>query len=342
MPALDEAEARVVIAAIHQRYHRTSDQAVVAALMQKPAAAWSNPLWLYLAVEQVNLLDSDDVVRAEQHYDPAWPMARRLQALLLDRVAAFPADLPGLYRATFDHATLRFPGLAPAFLGLIAVSAAGWRESDFRAVLPGLSGQGWNDLRFAYLRRLFRGQIRPRGALEQWDVAHAQMRVAIRAWLPGQSVTETDLHAAVGRCLLSLPADDPLRETETMRHLLGAGQLAEAATYYADADLPAAATAGATRLSPRLGLRFSPIRRFGRGLPTCWPCPACLRRQSAYWLSAFCSVHTSRLLRPDAWGRFTTCWRWRNLCCSALPPATPETRCGSVISRFPTTRSATF
>ena len=69
MPALTEAEARAVFAAIHERYHRTPDPAVLAALIQKPVAGWSNPLWLYLAVEQVNLLDGDDIARAERAHD---------------------------------------------------------------------------------------------------------------------------------------------------------------------------------------------------------------------------------------------------------------------------------
>jgi hypothetical protein len=90
LAALSEAEARLVFAAIHARYHRTPDAAVREALLQKPEAGWSNPLWLYLGIEQVNLLDEDDVARAERAYDPAWPMARRLQRLLLDRIGASP------------------------------------------------------------------------------------------------------------------------------------------------------------------------------------------------------------------------------------------------------------
>ena len=222
IPALTEAEARAVFAAIHLRYHRSPDQAVLEALLEKEQAGWSNPLWLHLAVEQVNLLDEDDVARAEQDPDPARSMGQRLRALLLGRVALFPTDLTGLYRFVFDHAARRFPALAPSFLGLIAVGAAGWRESDLRAVLPGLAEEAWDDLRFAYLRRLFRGQFRPRGALEQWDVAHAQMRAAIRAWLPDHRVAETNLHAALAQHLLDLPADDPLRANG--RHAAFAGR----------------------------------------------------------------------------------------------------------------------
>jgi hypothetical protein len=78
-------------------------------------------------------------------------MAQRLDALLLARVALFPTDLTGLYRFAFDHAARRFPPLAPAFLGLIAVGAAGWRESDFRAVLPDLNR--WDRCQTAVVER---------------------------------------------------------------------------------------------------------------------------------------------------------------------------------------------
>jgi hypothetical protein len=56
MPALSEAEARAVFAAIHLRYHRAPDPAVLEALLKRGESEWSNPLWLHLAVEQVNLL----------------------------------------------------------------------------------------------------------------------------------------------------------------------------------------------------------------------------------------------------------------------------------------------
>src|SRR5262249_31301647 len=65
LDALSEAEARLVYAAIHERYHRKEDAVVREALLRKPAEGWSNPLWLYLAVEQLNLLDEDDALRAE-------------------------------------------------------------------------------------------------------------------------------------------------------------------------------------------------------------------------------------------------------------------------------------
>ena len=77
-------------------------------------------------------------------------------------------------------------------------------------MLPGLTGEPWDELRFAQLRRTFRGQLRRRGAMEQWDFAHGQMRVAALGWIAeGMGPTGEALHTALGDHLLGLAADDP-------------------------------------------------------------------------------------------------------------------------------------
>lgn len=97
-----------------------------------------------------------------------------------------------LYGQTFERAAKLFgASWAQAFLGFIAISRAGWRESDFRVLPPRATGKEWDELRFASLRRLFRGQVRQRGAIGQWDVNHAQMRVAIRQHLHRRRIAET-------------------------------------------------------------------------------------------------------------------------------------------------------
>src|SRR5262249_54775511 len=146
--------------------------------------------------------------------------------------------------------------LTQAFLGAVAVSRGGWRESDFRSLLPKLgrppqneprhgiwarlfgsspprsiSEEPWSELQVASLRRIFRGQIRKRGTLGQWDFNHAQMRVAVRQWLKTQHASETEFHGEIATHLLSLAPDDPLRQRETMVHLLGSGNRTRAAKY---------------------------------------------------------------------------------------------------------------
>ena len=257
LPPLDRGEARGIIAAICQRYHRTFEPDVIAALLGKTgatksgatetaAAAWGNPLWLVLAVEELNLLDADDFARVQRDYEGE--PGERLRALMLDIIARLPAGIPALYRETFARAEELFGArLARNFLALIAVGRGGWREGDFRALLPRLAGEPWDELRFAQLRRLFRGQLRRRAALAQWDFNHGQMRVAARLHLTACGLRETELNAAIADHLLGLPSDDELRESETMVHLLASEDWPRAIRWYGG-DLTPAEQQGATRV----------------------------------------------------------------------------------------------
>jgi tetratricopeptide (TPR) repeat protein len=249
LPPLDTSEARAIIKGICDKYHRTFEPEVVAALLAKTGAsgpAWGNPLWLALAVEDLNLLDADDFARARRAY--AGEPGEQLRALMIDMTTSFPRDIPALYGHTFEHAEQFFGvSLTRAFLGLIAVSRAGWRERDFRTLLPRVSGEPWDELQFAYLRRLFRGQMRQRGALAQWDFNHGQMREAAKLCMARHAIRETELHATVADHLLGLAPDDPLRQSETMVHLLASENWARAAHYYGD-DLAPGEHQGATRV----------------------------------------------------------------------------------------------
>lgn len=177
LPALDLKDALRIAEGICARYHRTLEKEVLDALLAKQGAdgpACGATLWLVLAVEELNLVDADDFARAKRDYRGT--PAEQLRALMLDKVAGLPTDILGLYRPSFDGAEELFGhALTRAFLGCIAVSRGGWRESDFRSLLPQLSEEAWDELRFASLRRLFRGQVRQRGALGQWDFTHGQI-----------------------------------------------------------------------------------------------------------------------------------------------------------------------
>ena len=248
LPPLDAAEARGIVKGICDRYHREFEPEVVDALLAKTGAAgpaWGNPLWLVIAVEELNLLDADDFDRARTY---AGRPDEQLRTLMLEFITKFPGDIPGLYGHTFDRAEKLFgAGVTRGFLGLIAVSRAGWREGDFRILLPRVSGELWDELQFAQLRRLFRGQMRRRGALSRWDFNHVQMRAAVRARLAGLSIPEQKLHAMIADRLLSCPPDDPLHLSETMVHLFACEDWARAARYYGDSSLSEAEVQGATR-----------------------------------------------------------------------------------------------
>jgi hypothetical protein len=283
LPPLVASEARDIVAGVCQRYHREFEAQVIEAVVAKPGAsgpACGNPLWLTMAVEELNLLDADDFARARRDYRDMKP-AEALCALMCEIVSEMPADVPSLYAWSFDRAAALFGApLTQAFLGMIAVSRGGWRESDFRVVLPKLSGEPWDELRFARLRRLFRsvlpkhsgerwdelrfaqlrrmfrGQMLQRGALGQWDFAHGQMRPAAKAWLARRkSRPEPAIHNVIADHLLALPADDPLHVSETILHLmLEFGAPARARNYYGSASLTDAETDGATHMLAELVL----------------------------------------------------------------------------------------
>jgi tetratricopeptide (TPR) repeat protein len=276
LPPLDATEARGIIESTCDRYHRKFEPPVIDALLAKRHAgvpAWGSPLWLVLAIEELNLLDADDFACMQREY--AGARAERLRNSMLDIVGVMPTDIFRLYRATFDRAAeLLGAAVASAFIGLIAVSRAGWRESDFQQLLPRVSGEPWDELRFAALRRLFRGQMRQRGDLAQWDFNHPQMRAAARSRLAALRLSKPQLHLLIADHLLTLASDDPLRIAETMVHLLASKDDIRAAQYYGDSSLSEAEVQDATRaladtvIAPPVGTPASAARDICRLLDT--------------------------------------------------------------------------
>lgn len=247
---LQRNEARAVVTSICDRYHRVFEPDVIDALLTKGAAAqpaFGNPLWLLLAVEELNLLDEDDFARLNATYSGS-PLAR-LRMLMKDVAENLPSDIAGLYDLLFTRAEELFGKVfARAFLSLIAVGRGGWREADLRIIVPKICMAPWNELRFASLRRLLRGQLRRRGVLEQWDVNHTQMRGAVMERLAAWGMPDASIHSIVADHLLSSPSDDPLRTTETMVHLLASNDSQRAARYYGDSSRTDAEVEQATRV----------------------------------------------------------------------------------------------
>lgn len=249
MPPLDAAEARAIFNGICARYHRTLDADVIDVVLSKSAASGpsrTSPLWVVLAAETLNLVDADDFADALRRN--AGTPAEQLRAMLIARADELAPDVAGVYHAAFDRAQKVFGAeFAGAFLSLVAISRGGWRQTDFRDLLPTLTGSPWDELRFAQLRRFFRGQVRERGAFGQWDFAHGQMRDALFDHPVSSRLPTEQLHGEIARHLVALPAGDALRRTETMLHLLGA-QDWDGAVHYYGGDLPEAELEGATEV----------------------------------------------------------------------------------------------
>ena len=71
LPPLDATEARGIIDAVCNRNKRKLEPPVIEALLAKKhagAPAWGNPLWLVLALEELDLLDTDDFADMQREY----------------------------------------------------------------------------------------------------------------------------------------------------------------------------------------------------------------------------------------------------------------------------------
>lgn len=245
---LSQKEASDIANAVCLRYRRKLHPEVLQSLINKknqdnqPAAG--NALWLELAVEELNLLDADDFARADKEF--TGKPEQKLHQLLITTAKELPADIEGLYGWMLKRSEDLFgEAWAQSFVNLIAVSRYGWRESDLQVLMPKLSGEPWNGLKFAALRRTFRAHVVQRGSEAQWDFAHAQMRscIMMRNLMDIGAVEEQ--HLSIADYLENLPRQDQLRETETMVHLIGCGDKRRAALNYAS-DLSRRALSEAT------------------------------------------------------------------------------------------------
>lgn len=235
LPPLDTQEAASIATGICKRYRRTLHPEVLACLLKKQQSdntlAAGNALWLQLAVEELNLLDADDFARLEREFQGN--AEQKLHQLLLAVIEAMPADVEGLYGWLLERAEQLYgEPWAQSFVNLIAVSRAGWRESDFRVLIPKLCNTAWDELKFAALRRTFRTHVVQCGALAQWDFTHAQMREAVQRFYLGDVGKVRVLHATIATHLESHSETDPVRCQELMWHLLVSDDLPRVATYF--------------------------------------------------------------------------------------------------------------
>jgi hypothetical protein len=167
LPPLDLGEARAIAVAVCGRYRRTLNPDVLQQLLQKrrgdgqPAAGI--PLWLELALEELNLLDADDFERAQRQYTGSGD--QRLRQMMVDVAGELPAEIEALYGYLLQRAEqVAGWNWATAFACLVGVSRHGLRESDLRQLLPATTGDAWDELRFATLRRAFRAHTWSSGA----------------------------------------------------------------------------------------------------------------------------------------------------------------------------------
>ncbi|MCA9170160.1 MAG: tetratricopeptide repeat protein, partial [Planctomycetales bacterium] len=254
-------DVAAIAQAVYQRYHRHVNQPVVCLLREKRqpdgAHAAANPLWLTLALEQINLLDADDFARADRDFADRGGPAERQRAMLIDTAERMPPTVDELYDTLLAQSEKIFGRAASrAFAALIAVSRFGWRESDLLSLIPVAARLLCPDqppveitpLDLANLRRSFRAHLVRRGTFEQLDFFHQQMRQAVEQRSLRDVAPTQSLHRAIADHLESLPHDDSLRINELMVHLIGGDDSGRAARHLADLTVPLGMPSASTRV----------------------------------------------------------------------------------------------
>jgi tetratricopeptide (TPR) repeat protein len=233
---LEKADAEKIALSICRKYHRTLNKEILAELLNKekddglPAVA--SPLWLTMAVEEINLIDMDAFSLAERKYTGT--SEQKLHKLLLDTVLDMPPDVENLYQWIFTRIEKTYGRpLVENCLSLIAISRKGWRESDLQAVVPRITGSQWDELSFSGLKRSLRAHLIYLGNYHQLNFAHSQMKNAVMESYLIDEGKRRKLHMMIDTHLhmLSYPGD-PLASSERMYHLLCLNNIPDIAEYY--------------------------------------------------------------------------------------------------------------
>ena len=237
LPEMDEREIHDMIGTLCERYHKTLHPEIVDAFTHikhpdKRLAA-GNPLWLSIAMEHLLLIDEDDFSDSEKL---SGTPEENLHAFLLQVVERFSPNIEDLYDSLLNKANKRFgkrQGIdwIPDLTNFIAASRNGLRSSDVRILLNRQTDKKF-ELQFAAVRRYLRAHIVQRGDQGLWCFTHLQMRDAVLRRLDQNEKSLIRFHSLLADHFESLPANDPLRQSETMVHIIGAHDKVRGARYY--------------------------------------------------------------------------------------------------------------
>jgi hypothetical protein len=229
MDSFSIAEAKAMIQRLYDFETKEISDSLLAKLLDKKDEngrfAYVSPLWITLATNILFGLDYDDFreirVRNEQEG------IKQIEGFLGDLLESFPCDAGELFlnilkRASKDYGS----SLTCCSMAYIAVSRNGLREKDMSA-LPDIN---WDELNFAFLRRWLGRLMIETSASRQWNFGHHRLRQAILEKLDNKAKS---LHQMLGAYFYGLPANDPLRISETMYHLVKADDKKNAAHFYA-------------------------------------------------------------------------------------------------------------
>jgi hypothetical protein len=219
-------DAHAIISAICARHRRTLSQRVAATLLahsrKDGQPAWTNPLWLVTAAEQLNDLDAEDFLASDARGGDG---EAQLIGMLDDLAGSLPSELPALFEAVLGRAERRFGKASlAACCALLATARAGLRASDLDHLMPRLGIADWSPLAFAQIRRALVAHLRCDDVDGRWSFNRSDFRQAVlRRYVGGGGYSATMLHDCVSGHLDGLSAGDPVKPTSAF-HALRSGR----------------------------------------------------------------------------------------------------------------------
>src|SRR6185312_10336029 len=234
MPSLDAEEAQQIEQNICDKYHRELSPQILSSLLANrlpdETPSYGNPLWLTLATEQLNLIRSDDYLRASSLPEP--DAEKRLITMLAAMAADFPSDVNGICA----HLLAYLEGVygrsrVSAFASILALGRPGWRERDLYGLLPRVENSAWTNLDVARIRRAFRGQLIFRGNQGLLAFFHREMYIAVAGRYITDPQYEQGLNSIIADYLKTLLEGGEFKGSGLLYNLIMAERLSEAIHY---------------------------------------------------------------------------------------------------------------
>ncbi|MCF7859115.1 MAG: DUF4062 domain-containing protein [Candidatus Cloacimonetes bacterium] len=225
------AEANEMLEMLCIKQHKSLPSKVKKAILETKRddglIACSSPLWLSLAVNILMAMDNQDfeeIRKREGRPDQA------INEFMIKLVREYPtAPGPLFLNLVYKAASYFGEDFTRKVFDYLACSRNGLRESDLEKLIPE-PAEKWDALTFARIRLWFSAHIRNEGENLQWNLAHSILRKSILAEIDQED--KKNIHNQIADYLLTLPEIDDLRISETMFHLMKAGNAEKALDYY--------------------------------------------------------------------------------------------------------------
>ncbi len=234
IPDIQEDEARLLILNICQKYHRGLSNELLEALLERrneeAKYLYSNPLWLTLATEQINLVRFEDFLKAKDldSSDPEKAIIAMLKAIILE----FPENNREMYDYILNHLEKVYGKDKISLLSsLLTIARQGWRHIDIK-VISEKSGVKLTDLDISRLILAFRGHISSSSEDGKMFLISDALKSSMRNRYLKNIQHEKNIHSLVANYLFKLPENEPLKSTELMYHFIRGGQFTEAKNYF--------------------------------------------------------------------------------------------------------------